>query len=129
MLVAEVPRITAHLQSRRYFGLCGSTPGRAGNLSPEYRRGSRRSGRPSSAGIQPASIRRLVIRAPFQRNRVLRRSAGSIDIDSVTDHPEFELFEALLPAGLESLHPFPITRRVGDVDDDSRQIVPIQNTA
>jgi hypothetical protein len=55
-------------------------------------------------------------------------SGALLDFDRIADHPEFDLFEAVLPTFLEPLHPLAISRRAGHVDSDSDQIIPIEDT-
>jgi hypothetical protein len=50
----------------------------------------------------------------------------SFQIDSVTHHPEFGLFEASFPSSLEAGRPSPILDQVRHVDDDAHESVPEQ---
>ena len=48
--------------------------------------------------------------------------------DGMTHHPEFDLFQAGLPAALEFLHPLAAADGIGYVCNQPHQIVPVQNT-
>ena len=56
----------------------------------------------------------------FRGNRV---RVFLFDLDEITDHPEFKLFEARFPADLEILHPLAALRRIGHVHHQPHQIV------
>jgi hypothetical protein len=44
-------------------------------------------------------------------------------------HPQFKLFEAGFPASFELAHPTSILGRVGHVDYEANEIVPVKDTA
>ena len=50
------------------------------------------------------------------------------DLDEITYHPEFKLFEARFPADLEILHPLAALRRIGHVHHQPHQIVSVDHT-
>jgi hypothetical protein len=52
-----------------------------------------------------------------------------LQLDPVTDDPEIELFEAVLPPLLEALHPLPILGQVGHVNDDAHEIISIEDAS
>ena len=62
----------------------------------------------------------------FRGNRV---RLFLFDLDEITDHPEFKLFEAGFPAALEILHPLAALRRIGHVHYQPHEIVPVDHTA
>jgi hypothetical protein len=47
----------------------------------------------------------------------------SLNVDSIAYHPDFQLIEALLPACLESLHPFSVRGGVRHIHDQSSKAV------
>ena len=50
------------------------------------------------------------------------------DLDSITDHPEFNLFESGLPPILEVFQPLSVFDGVSDIDYKLDQVVAIQNS-
>jgi len=49
------------------------------------------------------------------------------NLDAITDHPEFKLFQASFPAFFEPFHPLTIFGRVRHVNDDSHEIVSVED--
>src|SRR5436309_11966257 len=51
------------------------------------------------------------------------------DLDAVAHHPQLHLLQTQFPALFELSHPLAIPGAVGDIHDDSYQVVPIENPA
>src|SRR5437868_11673671 len=51
----------------------------------------------------------------------------SFNLDPITHQPKLNLLEARLPTTFEILHPAPIFNRIGRINDESHQIIAIEN--
>jgi hypothetical protein len=57
-----------------------------------------------------------------------RASRLGFDLDAVTDQPMLQLLQTGFPAGFEVAHPSSIFRSIGNIDDETNQIVAIQSS-
>src|SRR4051794_32444996 len=56
-------------------------------------------------------------------------SVSLLNLNAITDHPDFELLKSVLPTCFELLHPGAIFFQVREIDDDFRQVIPIYYAA